>query len=30
MDGDFNFVNNVVFNWWNRSVDGGDNKVFII
>lgn len=26
MDGDFNFVNNVVFNWWNRSVDGGDNK----
>ena len=21
MDGDFNFVNNVVFNWWNRSVD---------
>ena len=28
MDGDFNFVNNVVFNWWNRSVDGGDNKSF--
>lgn len=26
MDGDFNFVNNVVFNWWNRSVDGGDNN----
>ncbi|WP_243349257.1 thrombospondin type 3 repeat-containing protein [Parabacteroides sp. FAFU027] len=26
MDGDFNFVNNVIFNWWNRSVDGGDNK----
>ncbi len=26
MDGDFNFVNNVVFNWWNRSVDGGDEK----
>lgn len=25
MNGDFNFVNNVVFNWWNRSVDGGDN-----
>lgn len=24
MDGDFNFVNNVTFNWWNRSVDGGD------
>jgi hypothetical protein len=28
MDGGFNFVNNVVFNWWNRSVDGGDNKSF--
>mgnify|MGYP003091424803 CR=1 FL=1 len=28
MDGDFNFVHNVVFNWWNRSVDGGDNKSF--
>lgn len=26
MHGDFNFVNNVVFNWWNRSVDGGDEK----
>lgn len=26
MDGDFNFVNNVVFNWWNRSVDGGDHR----
>lgn len=26
MYGDFNFVNNVVFNWWNRSADGGDNK----
>lgn len=26
MDGDFNFVNNVIFNWWNRSVDGGDHK----
>jgi hypothetical protein len=25
MDGDFNFVNNVLFNWWNRSVDGGDD-----
>jgi hypothetical protein len=25
MDGDFNFVNNVIFNWWNRSADGGDN-----
>jgi hypothetical protein len=28
MDGDFGFVNNVVFNWWNRSADGGDNKSF--
>lgn len=26
MDGGFNFVNNVVFNWWNRSIDGGDNN----
>ncbi len=26
MDGGFNFVNNVSFNWWNRSVDGGDDK----
>jgi len=25
MDGDFGFFNNVVFNWWNRSSDGGDN-----
>lgn len=25
MNGGFNFVNNVVFNWWNRSVDGGDD-----
>ena len=25
MNGGFNFVNNVVYNWWNRSVDGGDN-----
>ena len=24
MYGDFTFVNNVLFNWWNRSVDGGD------
>lgn len=23
-NGVFNFVNNVVFNWWHRSVDGGD------
>lgn len=28
MDGGFNFVNNVVFNWWNRSIDGGDNNSF--
>ncbi|MBS1665253.1 MAG: polysaccharide lyase [Bacteroidetes bacterium] len=28
MDGDFGFVNNVVFNWWNRSADGGDEKSF--
>ena len=28
MDGDFGFVNNVIFNWWNRSADGGDNKSF--
>lgn len=26
MDEDFGFFNNVVFNWWNRSADGGDNK----
>lgn len=26
MYGDFNFVNNVVFNWWNRSLDGGDHR----
>lgn len=25
MNEDFNFVNNVTFNWWNRSIDGGDN-----
>lgn len=25
MNEDFNFVNNVTYNWWNRSVDGGDN-----
>jgi hypothetical protein len=24
MNEGFNFVNNVIFNWWNRSVDGGD------
>jgi len=28
MDGGFNFVNNVVYNWWNRSVDGGDHNSF--
>ena len=26
MNGGFNFVNNVLFNWWNRSIDGGDNS----
>lgn len=26
MYGDFNLVNNVLFNWWNRSIDGGDHK----
>lgn len=26
MDGDFNFVNNVLYNWWNRSIDGGDDN----
>lgn len=25
MDYDFGFANNVIFNWWNRSADGGDN-----
>ena len=25
MDEDFNFINNVTYNWWNRSIDGGDN-----
>jgi hypothetical protein len=25
MSGDFNFINNVIFNWWNRSADGGDH-----
>jgi hypothetical protein len=24
--GVFNFVNNVVFNWWHRTVDGGDYR----
>ncbi|MDR8391948.1 hypothetical protein NC796_12390 [Aliifodinibius sp. S!AR15-10] len=26
MWGDFTFANNVLFNWWNRSVDGGDYR----
>ena len=26
MYGDFNFANNVLFNWWNRSLDGGDYR----
>ncbi len=26
MDGDFNFANNVIFNWRHRTVDGGDQK----
>jgi len=26
MYGDFGFVNNVVFNWYNRSIDGGDHR----
>lgn len=28
MNEDFGFFNNVVFNWWNRSADGGDNTSF--
>ena len=28
MYGDFGFVNNVVFNWWNRSADGGDHRSY--
>jgi hypothetical protein len=28
MYGDFGFTNNVIFNWWNRSADGGDNASF--
>jgi hypothetical protein len=28
MYGDFGFVNNVIFNWWNRSADGGDDHSF--
>jgi len=26
MYGDFGFFNNVIFNWWDRSADGGDNR----
>ncbi len=26
MWGDFSFVNNVIFNWWNRTMDGGDYR----
>jgi hypothetical protein len=26
MSFDFNFVNNVLFNWWHRTLDGGDNS----
>lgn len=26
MYGGFNLINNVLFNWWNRSVDGGDHR----
>jgi len=26
MFGDFGFFNNVIFNWWDRSADGGDNR----
>jgi hypothetical protein len=26
MYGDFGFVNNVIFNWWNRTADGGDHR----
>jgi hypothetical protein len=28
MDGDFTLVNNVIFNWLNRTVDGGDHKSY--
>lgn len=26
MFGDFGFFNNLIFNWWDRSADGGDNR----
>lgn len=28
MNEGFNLVNNVIYNWWNRSVDGGDHTSF--
>lgn len=28
MDGDFTFVNNVLYNWRDRTVDGGDEKSY--
>lgn len=28
MDGDFTFANNVIFNWFHRTIDGGDHKSF--
>ncbi len=28
MYGDFGFFNNVIFNWWDRSADGGDNRSY--
>ena len=28
MYGDFGFANNVIFNWWNRTADGGDHRSF--
>jgi hypothetical protein len=28
MNGDFGFVNNVIFNWRHRTVDGGDHKSY--
>ena len=24
MNGGFNLVNSAIYNWWNRSIDGGD------
>jgi len=28
MYGDFGFVNNVIFNWWYRTIDGGDHRSY--